>query len=413
MILIRGGTVIDPETAPHVRPATDVLINGSEVIAVGSDLAVGDAEVIEAGGRLVLPGLVDTHRHTWQTVLRSVAPDVTFQGYMDLVMKRFAPRFRPEDVYAGNLLGALECLDSGITTLLDWSHIQLSPDHTDAAMQALRDSGIRAFFGLAHPTLTTELHEEIRRAHGAASGLLGLVFAAHGPVFGGGEAVVAEWRLARELGCRISVHVHGEGRIEKLAEHELLGSDTTYIHLNRLTDNEMKLISDSGGFASVTPFIEAQMGFGTPEVARLRRFGITTGLGADTVTNVPGNLFDHMRGALSFGRAEAETEGIEPMTALDALRMATIDGAGTLGLADRIGSLTPGKQADVILLRTDTPNMTPMRDPIGAVVTAATAHNVDTVLVAGNVVKRDGRLVHTVLRRALDLAERSADHLAL
>jgi cytosine/adenosine deaminase-related metal-dependent hydrolase len=398
-ILIRNGHVIDTEPAPYVRASTDVLIDGGVIVAVGTALPADGAEVIDATRRIVLPGLVDTHRHTWQAALRSAAPDATLADYFRDVIDRFAPRFRPEDVYAGNLAGALECLDAGITTLLDWSHNQRSPAHTDAAVQALRDSGIRALFGYAHPGTADRRPDEVRRIRPDVLAAWGLPYASL-------EDTEADWRLARELGCRISVHVTGVGPIEQLHERGLLGPDTNYVHCNGIPDEAVKMLADSGGSASVTPAVEAQMGFGLPETGRLRRFGVTTALGVDTVTAVPGDMFSVMRAALALGRMEGE-----PLTAADVLGMATLGGATALGMADLAGSLRPGKQADIILLRTDTPGMSATQDPIGAVVTAAGVRDVDTVLVGGTIVKRDGRLVSTVAAGLSDLIEASARHL--
>ncbi|MCO5974457.1 amidohydrolase family protein [Actinoallomurus soli] len=406
-ILIQHGLVVDTEPAPRAMPATDLLIEDGVIAAVGPGLPTAGAEVIDARDRVVLPGFVDTHRHTWQSVLRSTAPYASLGEYLEAIVYGATPRFRPEDVYAGDLAGALECLNSGITTLLDWSHIQRSPDHTDAAVAALRDSGIRAVFGYAHPAPDAQRPDEVRRALGLVGGRVSMTLAAWGPGLATMEAAEAEWRLARELGLRISVHVNGPGPITRLRDHGLLGADTTYIHLNGVTDEEFTLIADTGGTASVSPVLEDQMRLGRPEVGRLRAAGVRTTLGADAVTSVGGDMFGLMRAAFAAARADDPT-----VTAADVLRMATLDGAAALGLDDRIGSLRPGKQADLVLLRTDTPNLVPLRDPITAVVTAADLSNVDTVLVGGEIVKRDGRLVRADLRRAFDLAERSAAHLA-
>ncbi|WP_433183384.1 amidohydrolase family protein [Actinoallomurus sp. CA-150999] len=406
-ILIQGGVVVDTDPTPHATPATDLLVEDGVIAAVGPHLPAEGAEVIDARHHLVLPGFVDTHRHTWQSVLRSTAPYASLEEYLQAIVYGAAPRFRPEDVYAGDLAGALECLNSGITTLLDWSHIQRSPEHTDAALDALRDSGIRAVFGYAHPAPGRHRPDEVRRVRDAVGGRVAMTLAAWGPGIESIEDAEADWRLARDLGLRISVHVNGPGPITQLRDHGLLGPDTTYIHVNGVTDDEFKLMADSGGTASVSPILEAQMRLGRPEVDRLRAFGVRTSLGADAVTSVGGDMFGLMRAAFAFGRA-----GDPAISAADVLRMATIDGAAALGLDDRIGSLRPGKQADLLLLRTDTPNLVPLRDPITAVVTAADLSNVDTVLVAGEVVKRAGRLVHTDLRCAFDLVERTATYLA-
>jgi 5-methylthioadenosine/S-adenosylhomocysteine deaminase len=405
--LVQAGLVIETEPVPHTVPGTDVLIEDGVITEVGPDLPAEGAQVIDAGSHIVLPGFVDTHRHTWQSVLRSTGPYASLDEYLERVVYGIAPRFRPEDVYAGNLAGALECLNSGITTLLDWSHIQRSPEHTDAAVDALRDSGIRAVFGYAHPAPDEPRPDEVRRVRDLVGGRVSMTLAAWGPGFTSLEATEADWRLARELGLRISVHVNGPGPVERLGDRGLLGPDTTYIHLNGTPDDALKLIADSGGTASVSPVLEEQMRLGRPELGRLRALGVRTTLGADAVTGVAGDMFGLMRAA--FAAARVEDPAVAPA---DVLRMATLDGAAALGLDDRVGSLRPGKQADLVLLRADTPNLVPLRDPITAVVTAADLSNVDTVLVGGEVVKKGGRLVRADLRHAFDLAERAAAHLA-
>ncbi|GAA0398012.1 TRZ/ATZ family hydrolase [Acrocarpospora corrugata] len=336
--------------------------------------------MIDATGLIVLPGLVDTHRHLWQSLLRSYDVNATLGDYLNLIIGRLAPAFTAPDVHTANLFGALDALDAldaGITTVYDWSHIQNTPEHTDAALDGLRESGIRAVFGYAHPAVRRE--DELRRLRPA--GLIALALAATGPVYGPIPDAIADWRLARELGLPISLHGTGSGPVELLHAHGLLGPDVLFAHGNGFSDDAVKLMADSGATASIAPAVESQMGHGTPETGRFRNAGIPTGLGVDTVVTVPGDLFNVMRAAYTLERART------PITPAAILSMATIEGATALGLADRIGSLRPGKQADVLLLR---PN-TPTHDPIGAVLTADRA-DVHTVLVAGVAMKKEGRL---------------------
>ncbi|GGS66912.1 TRZ/ATZ family hydrolase [Planobispora rosea] len=434
--LITGGTVIDTEPEPRVLPGADVLVEDGVITAVGPGLAgtagprrhpeppgpvepeasaespangAPDVRVLDATGMIVLPGFVDTHRHVWQSVLRSIAADMTLGGYLDLVLGRLTPAFRPEDVYAANLWGALEALDAGITTVHDWSHIQLTPEHTDAAIQGLRESGIRAVFAYAHPRSddAARREDEVRRIAAllGSSDLVTPGLAAWGPVYGSAAGAGADWRLARELGLRISLHATGTGAVERLHAAGLLGPDVMVVHGNGFTDEAVKLLAAGGGVASVTPAVEMQMGFGAPETGRFRAAGIPTGLGIDTVTNVPGDMFAAMRAAFAADRLGGGT-----LTVADVLRTATIEGAAVLGMDDRIGSLRPGKQADLVLLRTDRPGLAPVHDPVGAVVTAAGVGDVDTVLVTGRIVKYAGRLLHADPPGALTLASRSAAH---
>jgi len=423
-LLIKGGTVV--ETWGGTAAGADVLIDHDTIVAVIPHEEHGpptDAvesviqrgtEIIDATDMIVLPGMVDTHRHTWQTVLRASAPDSDLNGYIELVHHRYGPHFSPEDVYASTLLGALECLSAGITTLFDWCHVLNTPTHADAAVAALRDAGIRAQFGYGSPAFGTqdrgrwiEDPRQVRdRLFPTDGGLVTMALAPRGPSFSTREQTIADYRLARDLGIRISPHVgHGipDGRraVEILHELDLLGPDITYVHGNQLTDRSVQLLADSGGGVAVAPAVEARMGHGPDPIGRLRAHGIPVGLGVDVVTSVPGDLFSVMRAALITAHPN--------LTTPTALRLATIEGAAALGMADRVGSIEPGKQADIVLLRTDTPGMAPVLDPVATVVTSADTSAVDTVLVAGALRKRGGRLVaasSTALADARASAER-------
>ncbi|GII86393.1 TRZ/ATZ family hydrolase [Sphaerisporangium siamense] len=421
-LLIRNGLLIDPDPVPVVRSG-DVLVEDGVIAAVETSLPdVPGAEVIDAMDRIVMPGFVDTHRHTWQAGIRSVAPDVTFAKYLGRVLGELAPRYRPEDAYIGNLAGALECLDGGVTTLLDWSHVQLTPAHTDAVVDALRRSGIRAVFGYCYggdggpQGLAAEGRRVRDRYFGGSDGLLSMAVAALGPEIAGEELALHEWRLARDLDLPLSVHMGGHGAesaergLAFLVKNDLLGPRTTFVHPNFYTDDALRRIADSGGTASVSPFVEAELGIGHPATGRARANGVPTALGADTVASGPGDMFSVMRAAYALERARPEGAGTD-FTTGDVLRMATIEGARVAGLGEVTGSLTPGKQADLVLLRADTLGMAPVHDPIAAVVLSADRGAVDTVLVGGRVVKRDGVLCHHDVPALLAALTESAGHL--
>ncbi|MFB4310706.1 amidohydrolase family protein [Actinomadura sp. GTD37] len=423
-LLLRNGTVIDTDPVPTVLADSDVLVEDGRIAAVGPGLpAPPDAEVIDATGRIVMPGFVDAHRHTWQAGIRAILPDATLPAYLERVLGELAPRHRPDDVYAGTLAGALECLDSGITTLVDWAHIQLGPGHTDANVEALRASGIRAVFGYCYGGGgdLDALGAETRRVHraysGAPAGPLTMAMAALGPEIAGADRALAEWRLARDLGLPVTAHMGGHGPesaargLAFLDEHGLLEHPTNYVHANHYTGEALKRIAGSGGTASVTPFIEAALDMGPPPTGRARDAGVATGLGADTVASGPGDMFGVMRAAYVLERGRPGGAGLG-FTAADVLRMATIEGAEAAGLADVTGSLAPGKQADLLVLRTDTLGAASAHDPVAAVVLSADTRNVDTVLVGGRAVKRGGVLRgHDVPALLGSLAE-SAAHVA-
>ncbi|SEG99533.1 Cytosine/adenosine deaminase [Nonomuraea solani] len=413
--LIKNGVVIDTEPQPVVLGRADVRIEGDVIAEVGPGLPdVPGAEVIDATGRIVLPGFVDTHRHTWQAAIRAVAPDVDFPGYMRRIVGELAGRFRPRDVYAGNLAGALESLDTGVTTLLDWSHIQLSPDHTDAALRALRESGIRAVFGYCNGG--DDFEEGTRRVRERLpddSGLVTMALAALGPEIAGEERALVEWRLAAELGLRVTSHLGhsldgAASGLDFLESNGLLGVPTTFVHALNYTDEHFKRIAAAGGSVSLAPVDEMNLGMGYPATGRARAAGVPTALGADTVVCSPGDMFSLMRTIHLLERGRPDGAGLG-FTTRDALRMATIEGAEVVGLDDVVGSLRPGKQADLLLLRTDTLGMAAAHDPIGAVVLNADTSSVDTVIVAGRAVKRGGQLLHHDLATVLTTLAESAE----
>jgi 5-methylthioadenosine/S-adenosylhomocysteine deaminase len=434
--LIRGGTVLSMD--PQVGDRTgDVLIEDDKIVAVEPNVDA-DAEIIEATDCIVIPGFVDTHRHTWEAAIRGCAPNATLDDYFVEVLDTFAPAYRAEDVHASNVAGSLECLNAGITTLVDWSHINNSPDHSDAAVTALQQTGIRAQYAYGSANLSladywfnskiTIPGDDVRRVReryfSSEDGLLTMALATRGTGFCMEEVVREEWKLARELGIPITVHVAmgrlaGRfGMVKQLHDLGLLGSDTTYIHCCHFSDEEWKLVKDSGGTISVAPQVEMQMGHGWPPLLQARGLGLRPSLSIDVVTTVPGDMFTQMRSAFAADRARVHAEKYEPneqvpkevLTAREILEAATIDGAYTAGVENRTGSLTPGKQADVVIIEAKSLNMAPVIDPVAAVVLCADVSNVDTVLVAGQVKKRDGKLLADVDKARADV-EASRDYL--
>jgi 5-methylthioadenosine/S-adenosylhomocysteine deaminase len=437
-VLLRGGHVLsmDPEIGDVY--GGDVLLEADRIAAVGPTLDAGDADVVDASGCIVMPGFIDSHRHTWETVIRGIAPDVSLAGYFDIVLDQLAPAYRPEDVYAGNYLGSLEAIDAGVTTVLDWSHISNTPEHADEAIRGLRDARLRAVYCHGNPntsladwwyTSTLKAPEDIRRVReqyfSTDDGLLTLAMGTRGPGFCTEEVVRHDWQLARDVGAPISVHV-GMGpfagrfsMVRQLNDLGLLGPDTTYIHCNYLSDEEFQLIADTGGKVSIAPTVEMIMGHGTPPTARALAHGLRPSLSIDVVTTVPGDMFTQMRFLFAHDRllaheaafAAGNEEEPKLLTSRAVLEFATIEGARVCGLEQRTGSLTPGKQADVVLVRCDDTNTYPVIDPVSTVVLQADTRNVDTVLVAGAFLKRDGRLVDADLRGARDRAAESLDYL--
>jgi 5-methylthioadenosine/S-adenosylhomocysteine deaminase len=407
--IIKGGTVlsIDPDVGDFTEG--DILIEGDRIVEVGRNLGAADAEIIDASGKIVIPGFVDTHRHIWEGILRNIGTDVPLEGrvsYISFVLRTLAPAYRPEDVYAGNLVSAVGAIDAGVTTLLDWSHIQSSPAHTEAGIQALKDSGLRAVFAYGFPWWGKWEERQpswfVRAANEhftTKDQMLTLALAAPGPEFVDFEVARDHWKLAREADARLTVHVgvgtYGlEGKVQRFGEAGLLGADTTYIHCTSLNDTEIQMIVDTGGTITLAFPVEMMMGHGMPPVQKFLDRGLSPSLSVDVETNVPSDMFNQMRSALALQRALATHSGKQQATARDVLAWATREGAKANGLESKVGTLTPGKRADITILRTDRINVTPLNDPYAAVVAGMDTGNVDTVLINGRLMKQGGRVLH-------------------
>lgn len=427
--LITGGIVfsMDPEIGD--LPRGDVLIEDSRIVAVGERVDARDAQRIDATNRIVMPGLIDTHRHLWQSSVRQVAADWTIGQYVEGMLGGLGPRFTAEDVRIANLLGSLEALNGGVTTVFDWSHIMNSPEHADAAVQGLRESGIRGIFGYGAPGSPAApwYRDDVSRVRStyfsSDDQRLTMALASLGPEFSSVEETVIDLALARSLDLRTSLHLGvgllGQQRsITAMDDRHLLGPDVIYVHCNTCTDGELRRIADTGGHVSISPRVEMQMGHGYPATGRLIAAGVQPSLSVDVVSGVGGSLFAEMRGTLEAERGEqnrlalerGEWTGSLALTTRDAVRMATLEGARTLGLEESIGSLTPGKQADILLLQVDLANLFLVND-LAAAVTLADSENVDTVFVGGRLVKAAGRLLSHDMRSVQDTARASRDRL--
>ncbi len=434
--LLANGCVITVDKALGNFRRADVLIEGTKIAAVGPDLGVTDAEVIDASNMIVMPGFIDTHRHLWEGIARNISTDGILANYFPDVLGVLAPVYRPEDAYAGDLISLLGAIDAGVTTILDWSHIQNTPEHSDAVIKALQETGTRAVFAYGNPNTSLadwwfnsslKHPEDIRRLRtqyfSSDDQLLTLALAPRGPEFTTPEVYRHDWALAREVGAPITVHVGvGEngfsGGIKRMYEEGLLGPDTTYIHCSTLSDDELKYIVDTGGTFSIATAVEMQMRHGMPPLDRILRLGARPSLSVDVETNVSGDMFGQMRAAFQCQRALVNQralyggsfEGEDLLTVKDVLEFATIEGARVVGLSHKTGSLTPGKEADIIMLRTDRLNVFPVNDPVGAVVTAMDTSNVDSVFIAGRAMKRNGQMLNVDLDRARRLAAASRDY---
>jgi cytosine/adenosine deaminase-related metal-dependent hydrolase len=350
-------------------------------------------------------------------------------SYLTIILNTLAPVYRPEDAYIGNLVGLYGAIDAGITTILDWSHIQATREHADAVIRALQESGMRAVFAYGYPWWKNPdeyqddwIRDIAKKCFPTKDQLLTFALAPQGPEFTSFEVTKAQWELARELDVRITVHVGvgtagKQGKLGQMGKAGLLKNDTTYIHCTTLSDEEIKMIVDTGGTVSLSSISEMTMGYGMPPIQRFLNHGLRPSFSVDTETNMPNDMFTQMRAANSlqhamiFDRKLAGKRNLPSfMNSRDVIECATIEGARANGLAHKTGTLTPGKEADLIMLRTDNPNILPVNDPIGAVVWGMDTSNVDSVFVAGNALKRNGKLLNVDLDNLRRMAYESRDY---
>ena len=419
--IIRGATIVSMD-AKVGDLFGDILIEDDRIAAIGAKLEAPGAVVIDAAGMIAIPGLINAHMHTWQTGLRGVAGNWTVLEYFKNMHAGLATLFTPEDIYIANLVGALNQINCGTTTLADWCHNNPTPAHTDRGIDGIAESGIRAtffhgspkpdpkpgqkpFWEVPHPR--SEVERLLKTRFAGKDGLMSLGLAILGPHYSTYDVAVDDFKLAREFGLIASMHCAGAAaRVpdgwDRLAGDGLLGDNNNIVHGNDLTDAQLQFMLDKGVTFSLTPETEMFQGHGFAITGRLRKLGAQPSLGVDLESCVGGDMFTVARMAMASQRAfdNAESKATQnklpdtsTITAREALAWITIEGAKMLKQESRIGSLTPGKQADVVLIRASDLNMQPMHDPVTAVVTQTSLANIDTVLVAGEVKKSGGKLL--------------------
>jgi 5-methylthioadenosine/S-adenosylhomocysteine deaminase len=395
-LLIAGGTIVSMDPAVGDLDRGDVLISDGVIAEIAPSIHAPDAQVIDATDRVVIPGFVDTHRHTWQTAFRGIGADWTFAEYLAAMHGTLKPHYRPEDIYLGVLLGRMEALNSGITTMLDWFHAALTPEHTEGAIYGLLDAPGRSIFCYGAGFGTPDpIDDELRRVRDRLpdDGLVTMALGLRGPQLTTMDVTAADLKTAGELGLRSSVHVgsggaRGRRPIAAFRDRGLLSDTLTFVHANGIDDDEIAMIAEAGASVSISPDVELKMGFGWPMTGRMLAGGVRPTFSIDDCPSAGGDMFATMRTAYVVQR------GLDgSLTSRDILEFATVDGARACGLSARTGSITPGKDADVILLRADDLSVFPFNNPVGTIVAAGHPGLVDTVLVAGQVVKRHGRLV--------------------
>ncbi|MEU1396324.1 amidohydrolase family protein [Micromonospora zamorensis] len=430
-VVFRNGLVLTMDDAHTVLPGTDVLVVGDRIAEVGVGLtAPDDALEIDATGGILMPGMVDTHRHMWQTAMRGYGADWTLTQYFVWYYLESGKLFRPEDVYAGNLLGAIEAIDAGVTTTVDWSHGLQTPEHADAAVDALE--AVDGRFVLAYGNIQQgpwqwatspefrDFHR--RRIDGGRLAGFQMAFDVTGdPAF----PERAAFEVARELGAAVTTHAGVWGAtnddgIRLMHENGFMTPSTVYVHAATLTHDSYNRIAATGGSVSVSTESEQSAGQGYPPTWQLRHHDIPVSLSMDTSVWWSGDLFSAMRSTLGADRsrehleAHAKQETITHchLRAEQVVEWATRGGARALGMDSTIGALTAGRQADVVLIKNDaSPVMFPILNPHGHVVFQAQRGDVHTVLVGGRIVKQDGRLVGVDLAAARAAVASTIDHL--
>jgi 5-methylthioadenosine/S-adenosylhomocysteine deaminase len=422
-ILLKGGTIIsmDPKVGDLVQG--DVLIEGRKIAAIAPALNAADAQVIDARDAIIMPGFVDCHRHSWEAPLRRINPNSpTLADYSNATHLSFAKVYRPQDHYAANYLTAIGCIDAGITCVIDNSHNSRSADHSDAAVEALIDSGVRAVHASGPPTAGNWAHqwpqdlERLQKKYFSSTDQLVTL-----RMFSGVSR--DNWALARKLGLRITTEFQGAqaaAQLDPLAQDKLVGPDNTFNHCGALPERTWQIFLESGANINVCPRSDAQyaLGEGICALQTAWNHGFKPGFSVDNETSYSTDMFMEMRVALYLQRAVAQNRKFsgdqnppKPLMVRDVLYCATQGGAHCAGLDDKIGSLAPGKEADLIMIRADDINLYPSNNAVGTVVQAAERSNIDTVIIGGRVRKYHGEVVGLDMKRMKAMVEESRNHL--
>ncbi len=422
-IVLREGTIISMDAKVGDLAKGDLLIEGSKIAAIGPDLKVSGAQEIDASNTIIIPGLVDCHRHSWEGQLRRINPNSpTLADYSNATHLSFAKFYRPQDHYVGNYLTGVSCIDYGITCVIDNSHNSRSAAHSDAAIEALFDSGVRAVHASGPPGAGEWAHqwpadlERLQKKYFSSPDQLVTLRMFSGPVR-------ENWEFARRLGLRITTEFQGPQMAEMLdplAADHLVGPDNTFNHCGALPERTWQIFVDSGANVNVCPRSDAQyaLGEGVCALQHAWDHGIKPGFSVDNETSYSGDMFMEMRVAFYLQRAVAKNRAFQgdqnppkPLMIRDVFHCATLGGAHCAGLDDKIGSLTVGKQADIVMIRSNDPNLYPSNNALGTVVQAADRGNIDTVFIGGRVRKYGGKVVGLDMNKVKVMTEESLSHL--
>ena len=420
--LFKGGTVITMDTAFPNLAVGDVLVEGDRILAVGANVQADGAEVIDASGRIVMPGLIDAHHHMWLGVVRRLMPNVDdLNDYFELIGNRMGLKYRTLDMYLSTKLTAVASLDAGITTVVDACHMSISTEHTDAALAALDEAGLRALHMVGAPlndqASVKHLPQDFERLAlkwNAGQGLVRVGMFA--------QINLDWWRVARALDLRILTEFSGDWFQlgSEFAEKGVLDSRNIFNHCTRLPQDTWKLFADAGVNVTVNPRSDALFGFDDDSFAYQQAInhGLAPALGIDLDTAFGSDMFGEMhalfglqRSIMRSRRYRGENDAPAPISVEAVLKAATVNGARVAGLEDSIGTLTPGKQADIIMVRTDSVAVFPATNAIATIVQAVERADVETVMVSGNIRKRAGKLVDVDLAKLRAEVDASRDYL--
>ena len=423
-LLLKGGTIISMDPMVGDLARGDVLIEGKKIAAVGPNLAAAGATVIDAGNMILIPGLIDCHRHSWEGQLRRINPNApTLADYSNATHLSFATHYRPQDMYVGGMITALGCIDAGITCVIDNSHNARSAAHSDAAVEALFDSGIRAVHASGAPQAGDWEHQwpgdlaRLQKKYFSSEDQLVTL-----RMFAGGPSR-ENWNLARQLSLRITTEFQGPQQaalLDPLWQEKLVRPDNTFNHCGALPERTWQILRESGANIDVCPRSDAQyaLGEGISAYQHALDHGIKPGFSVDNETSYSSDMFAEMRTAMFMQRALVQNRRFggeqnlpAPVNVRDVLECATVNGATCAGLSAKIGSIGPGKEADIVMIRADDINLYPSNNALGTVVQAADRSNVDTVIVGGRIRKAGGKIVGLDTWRLKRMVEESRSYL--
>jgi cytosine/adenosine deaminase-related metal-dependent hydrolase len=422
-LLLKGGTIVSMDARVGDFAKGDVLIEGKKISAVGANLNAAGAQVIDAANKILVPGFVDCHRHSWEGQLRRINPNApTLADYSNATHLSFATFYRPQDMYVGGLITGLGCVDAGITCVIDNSHNARSAEHSDAAVEALMDSGVRAVHASGAPQAGDWAHQwpqdlpRLQKKYFSSDDQLVTLRMFSPPS-------AENWKFARGLGLRITTEFQGPQAamaLDALAQEKLAGPDNTFNHCGALPERTWQIMRDTGVTVNVCPRSDAQyaLGEGIAAYQHALDHGIKPGFSVDNETSYSSDMFAEMRVAMYLQRALAQNRRFAgganvpaPVNVRDVLECATMNGAACAGLSAKIGSISPGKEADIVMIRADDINLYPSNNAVGTVVQAADRSNIDTVIIGGRIRKQNGKLVGLDMNRVKRLTDESRSYL--